>query len=231
MNNEPFIVDAHTHLGYCSNFCMPDVTPEKMIEIMDICGIKNICTSHIVGLYTHNIEFALEESLEAVRKFPGRIFAYAIYDPFLQKESLRLIEKYITVKGFVGVLVGVGEGVIVGVLVGVGVFEAFASPSWAAINNSGPGKKEFRLNPKAGDTKALVITTNNPRVNIHQWNLIGVRVTDLLTATGLVDAVVDLSRTCFWGSNRACFRIRLTAQCIPCLARWLLGLIDNAFSR
>jgi predicted TIM-barrel fold metal-dependent hydrolase len=103
MNNEPFIVDAHTHLGYCSNFYMPDVTHEKMIEIMDICGIKNICTSHIVGLYTHNIEFALEESLEAVRKFPGRIFAYAIYDPFLQKESLRFIEKYINVKGFVGI--------------------------------------------------------------------------------------------------------------------------------
>ena len=86
MNREPFIVDAHTHLGYCSNFYVPDVTPGKMVEIMDICGIKNICTSHIVGLYTHNIEFAFEETAEAVRKFPGRIFAYAIYDPFFQKE-------------------------------------------------------------------------------------------------------------------------------------------------
>jgi predicted TIM-barrel fold metal-dependent hydrolase len=103
MNNEPFIVDAHTHLGYCSNFYMPDVTPETMIEIMDICGIKNICTSHIVGLYTHNIEFAFEETALAVQKFPGRIFAYAIYDPFLQKKSIELIDKYISVRGFVGI--------------------------------------------------------------------------------------------------------------------------------
>ena len=44
----------------------------------------------------------------------------------------------------VGVLVGVGDGVIVGVLVGVGVLEAFAKPSWAAISNWGPVKNEFR---------------------------------------------------------------------------------------
>jgi len=43
----------------------------------------------------------------------------------------------------VGVLVGVGEGVIVGVLLGVGVLEALAKPSWAAINKFGPVKNEL----------------------------------------------------------------------------------------
>jgi hypothetical protein len=103
MSEEPFIVDAHCHYGYCSNFYMPDVTPERMIEIMDMCRIKRICSSHIAGLYTHNLEYAYEDTLGAVQKFPGRLHAYAIYDPFLPDESLRMLDDFLPQKGFVGV--------------------------------------------------------------------------------------------------------------------------------
>jgi hypothetical protein len=103
MSEELFIIDAHAHYGYCSNFYMPDVSPERMIEIMDMCRIKRICSSHIVGLYTHNLEYAYEETVKTIEKFPGRLFAYAIYDPFLPEESLRMLDRYLTAEGFVGV--------------------------------------------------------------------------------------------------------------------------------
>ena len=83
----------------------------------------------------------------------------------------------------------------------------------------------------AGDTNAVVITTSNPRVNIHHWNLIGFLVTDLVGTMVLVSVMVGLDTSTLLAEGGACFRTRLTAQCIPCLARWLFGLIDNAFSR
>jgi uncharacterized protein len=103
MKGDPFIVDAHTHFGYCSNFYMPDVTPERMIETMDLCRIKRICASHIAGLYSHNLEYAYEDTVKAIEKYPGRLYAYAIYDPFLPEESLRMLDRYLPEKSFVGV--------------------------------------------------------------------------------------------------------------------------------
>jgi predicted TIM-barrel fold metal-dependent hydrolase len=82
---------------------MIDTSPEKMIEVMDGCGITRACSSHIVGLYSHNIEFAYEETLEIVERFRGRLYGYALYDPFLPEESLRLIERYLPMDGFIGI--------------------------------------------------------------------------------------------------------------------------------
>ena len=103
MNGELFIVDAHAHYGYCSNFYMPDVTPERMIDTMDMCRIKRVCGSQIVGLYTHNLEYAYADTIKTIEKFPGRLCAYAIYDPFLPEESLRMLDRYLPAEGFVGV--------------------------------------------------------------------------------------------------------------------------------
>jgi predicted TIM-barrel fold metal-dependent hydrolase len=103
MKEDPFIVDSHCHYGYCSNFYMPDVTPERMIRIMDKSRIKRICATHIVGLYTHNIEYALSETLKIIKQYQGRLYGYAIYDPFLAKKSLELIAEHLSYNGFVGV--------------------------------------------------------------------------------------------------------------------------------
>jgi len=103
MSDAPFIVDSHAHYGCCSNFFMPDPSPEKMLEVMDKCGIRRVCSSHIVGLYSHNIEYAYEETLNILQKFTGRLYGYAIYDPFLIEESLKLLERYLPMEGFIGI--------------------------------------------------------------------------------------------------------------------------------
>jgi hypothetical protein len=81
------------------------------------------------------------------------------------------VEVGVSVGVEVGVLVGVGEGVIVGVSVGVGVLDAFTSPAWEAMDNSGPAKKALMNDPVAGETRAVEITHSNPMMRIHQWKL------------------------------------------------------------
>jgi uncharacterized protein len=100
---EPFIIDAHIHIGHMANFFMPDNSLRRMIGVMDRCGIKAVCASHIMGLMTHHFEYAHAETLEAVRAFPGRIYGYAIYDPYFPGESLDVVKRHLEMDGFVGV--------------------------------------------------------------------------------------------------------------------------------
>jgi predicted TIM-barrel fold metal-dependent hydrolase len=100
---KPFIIDMHTHLGNAGSFYMPDTTPEKMLEVADRCGIEKIIAAHNIGILTHELEFAHEESREIVEKFPGRIYAYSIYDPNLPELSLKILAEYAGHSGFPGI--------------------------------------------------------------------------------------------------------------------------------
>ena len=102
-NLEPFIIDAHIHLGHMANFFMPDNTLDRMIRLMDRCGIKAVCASHIVGLMTHHFEYAHAETLKAVQAFPGRIYGYAIYNPHFPEKSMEVVKDHLGKKGFIGV--------------------------------------------------------------------------------------------------------------------------------
>jgi len=98
-----FIIDAHVHLGYTANFYMPDTSLERIICIMDKFKVKRICGSHLAGLVAHHFEFAHQETLKAIEKYPGRIFGYTIYDPNFPQESLASVRKYLKFEGFIGV--------------------------------------------------------------------------------------------------------------------------------
>jgi len=97
------IVDAHTHLGYCANFYIPDVSLEGMVNIMDKLNIKRICCSHLAGILAHHFEYAHRETLKAIEQYPGRIFGYTIYDPNFPEDSLQSVKKYLKMDGFVGI--------------------------------------------------------------------------------------------------------------------------------
>ncbi len=102
---QPFIIDAHIHLGFMAGFYMPDNSLERMIRIMDACGIEAVIASHIVGLMTNHFEYAHAETRKAVTAFPGRIHGFAEFNPHFPKESLELVKEHLDVRGFVGVKV------------------------------------------------------------------------------------------------------------------------------
>ncbi len=102
-STEMAIVDAHVHLGYCANFYMPDASLRRIIEIMDKFKVKRSCCSHLAGLLAHHFEYAHQETLKAIRQYPGRIFGYAIYDPNFSEDSLASTKEYLSRDGFIGI--------------------------------------------------------------------------------------------------------------------------------
>jgi len=97
------IVDAHAHLGYSTKFYMPDISLERMVNIMNKLNIKRICCSHLAGLSAHHFEYAHRETLKAIKQYPRRIFGYAIYDPNFPEDSLQSAKEYLTIDGFIGI--------------------------------------------------------------------------------------------------------------------------------
>jgi predicted TIM-barrel fold metal-dependent hydrolase len=102
-SEEPFIIDAHIHLGFMANFYMPDNSLDRMIRSMDRCAIKAVLASHIAGLMTHQFEYAHGETVKAIRSHPGRIYGYAIYDPHFPESSLDEVKRHLAMSGFIGV--------------------------------------------------------------------------------------------------------------------------------
>ena len=89
-----FIIDAHIHLGYMANFYMPDPSLARAITMINQCRIQAACASlHIVGLATHDVEYAHSETLKAIQQYPGRFYGYAIYDPNFPQESLASVKE------------------------------------------------------------------------------------------------------------------------------------------
>ncbi len=97
------IVDAHAHLGRCANFYMPDTSLDRMICVMDKIHIRRVCCSHLAGLLAPYFDFAHRETLEAAKRYPGRIFGYAVYDPNYSTQSLASVKEYLVMHEFVGI--------------------------------------------------------------------------------------------------------------------------------
>lgn len=98
-----FIVDTHAHLGYSASRYLPDVSLERMLNIMDKLNIKRVCCSHFAGVRAHHFDYAHRETLKAVKQYPGRIFGYVIYDPIFSRKSLASDKEYLEMNGFIGV--------------------------------------------------------------------------------------------------------------------------------
>lgn len=95
------IIDAHAHLGRSPQFHFPDISVERMLQVMDALQIERAICSHLAMLYGA-WDLGFRESVEAHRETGGRILLYAVYDP-CQPQGLSFVERCLDQEGFVGV--------------------------------------------------------------------------------------------------------------------------------
>jgi predicted TIM-barrel fold metal-dependent hydrolase len=107
-DNKLHIIDAHAHLGYIGRCYIPDLSTDDMISLMDRLHIKHACFSHVAALLSHQFEYAHIETLKAVKKYRGRVYGYAVYDPIFPEDSLKSINEFISEDGFIGIKIHPG---------------------------------------------------------------------------------------------------------------------------
>lgn len=74
------ITDFHAHLGPTADFYCPDSSAKAMLCAMDKVGISRMCVSSMPSL-SSDYHLGNIEVLEAMRKFPDRIFGFAVINP------------------------------------------------------------------------------------------------------------------------------------------------------
>ena len=96
------VIDAHAHVGGM----WPDewvvVPVEECIRMMDRCGIHKVCTSA-----SRYLRFDFREgnllTLEAARRYPDRIIAFAVADPLRRAEAAASLDRTLGDEGFAGI--------------------------------------------------------------------------------------------------------------------------------
>ncbi len=103
MSEEPFILDAHTHIGATYLTCYftdRRWTAEELIREMDRCGVDIACVS--AGGLPHELKDMNRRALEAVRRFPSRLIGFVRLSP-KNADILEDLEYYIRDEGFKGI--------------------------------------------------------------------------------------------------------------------------------
>ena len=74
------VVDCHMHLGPALYMQNPDTDAAGLVRVLDSLGIAMACVSHSVAMVS---DWKLGNTLliEAVKKYPARIFGYAVFNP------------------------------------------------------------------------------------------------------------------------------------------------------
>jgi predicted TIM-barrel fold metal-dependent hydrolase len=74
------VVDCHVHLGPALYMQNPDTDADGLVRVLDSLGISMACVSHSVAMVS---DWQLGNTLliEAVQKYPDRIFGYAFFNP------------------------------------------------------------------------------------------------------------------------------------------------------
>ena len=98
---EPFIVDAHLHIGQPGVFFAPEAEPAHLLARMDQLGVAYaVCTDHL------SIFEGCEGSLDGLREVfegsGGRVHYLGVFDPRRSKECLDACRRAREWPGFVG---------------------------------------------------------------------------------------------------------------------------------
>jgi uncharacterized protein len=74
------VVDCHVHLGPALYMQNPDTDADGLVRALNSMGIAMACVSHSVGMVS---DWYLGNSLliDAVKKYPKRVFGYAVFNP------------------------------------------------------------------------------------------------------------------------------------------------------
>ncbi len=102
-NGEPVrFIDMHGHLGPFNGIYMPDAPLERMIAGMDRMGMECLVLSPHSALAGDTRE-GNREMLEAVQRFPGRIYGYCTINPNFPDDVAPEMDKYLGQTGVVGI--------------------------------------------------------------------------------------------------------------------------------
>lgn len=94
------VVDLHAHYGHFNGIHMPNHDPAQMIATMDRCGVETIVSSGhtaLADMVAGNAEMA-----EITCAYPGRWYAYSVYNPNYPALARRELELYEARPTFVG---------------------------------------------------------------------------------------------------------------------------------
>lgn len=100
--NTPFIIDAHTHIGFTQGFRARFTSVEDFVHLMDVTQTE-VSLVISMPLLARQFDLGYREALEALEKYPNRLRAYTVFDPNWADVSLGLIQKYQSQPGFVGI--------------------------------------------------------------------------------------------------------------------------------
>ncbi len=87
-----FIVDAHGHLSENPNVPLPDVSLQTLIARMDMMGVDVFCCSAIAAIY-NQARYGNDIIIDAVRRYPKRIFGYMCADVGYTQRVLPELER------------------------------------------------------------------------------------------------------------------------------------------
>jgi len=100
--NDLHIIDMHCHLREVQEFYFPGGYIEEMIADANLPGIESLCIApHISLSYDHRD--GNRQSVDAVNKFPDRVFAMVMVNPNQPEDITSEIEKYYKIPQFIGV--------------------------------------------------------------------------------------------------------------------------------
>ena len=83
-------IDAHSHVGYFGSWSDVGITPEEMIAQMDEYNVEKTIIS----------TFPIDESIEAVDKYPDRLIGAAWVNPYDGEKALEQIRDAVNNHGF-----------------------------------------------------------------------------------------------------------------------------------
>jgi predicted TIM-barrel fold metal-dependent hydrolase len=74
------VIDAHSHLDENPIFPFLDTSLETLVARMNCLGIKTVCVSSLPAIYG-KARLGNDRVINAMRRYPGRIFGYMCVDP------------------------------------------------------------------------------------------------------------------------------------------------------
>jgi len=87
------IIDMHCHMGPTNNYYFRGGCIEDMMADADTSGVEILCVSPHIGLDT-SVIYGNEYSLDAIKKFPGRVYGMLMVNPNYPDECRSEIKKY-----------------------------------------------------------------------------------------------------------------------------------------
>ncbi len=101
------IVDAHCHMGNYYNFYFSEAGIDEMIHDADILGVDRVCIAPHAAI-SCNFKLGNRQLLDAVQRYPHRVFGLLTLNPHKPEEIDGEFEKYYAAEQFIGVKIHPG---------------------------------------------------------------------------------------------------------------------------